>query len=81
VRFEGPAGHFTPLTDDSHSARKEMNYMQEEKLALEAQNMSLQLLVSELLLTNHQLRMEVAQLKQKSVVTAPAIHPPQRQDR
>lgn len=53
-----------------------MNYMQEEKLALEAQNVSLQLLVSELLLTNQELRLQVAYLKQKSDVAAPPAGQP-----
>ncbi len=47
--------------------------MQEEKLALEAQNVSLQMLVSELLLTNHQLRLEIVQLKQWFEAGSPSV--------
>jgi hypothetical protein len=48
--------------------------MQEELHALEEQRTSLQLLVSELLLANQKLRLEVARLKQKSEPSAPATH-------
>jgi hypothetical protein len=53
--------------------------MQEEFEALEAQRRSLQLLVSELLLANQQLRLELAHFRQKEP-SAPATHPQPRQD-
>lgn len=49
--------------------------MQEEFDSVEAQRKSLQLLVSELLLANHQLRLEVAKLKQAAGISAPATRP------
>jgi regulator of replication initiation timing len=49
--------------------------MQEEFDSLQSQRDSLQLLVSELLLANHQLRLEVAKLKQVAGINAPATHP------
>jgi regulator of replication initiation timing len=55
--------------------------MQEELQALEAQRRSLQLLVSELLLANQKLRLEVADLKRMSEPSARATHPQPRQDR
>jgi len=53
--------------------------MHEENQALEAQNQSLQALVTELLITNQKLRVELAHLRQRTP-TAKAIHPPQPQD-
>jgi regulator of replication initiation timing len=57
----------------------EKSIMQEEFEALEAQRKSLQLLVSELLLANQQLRLEMAHLRQREP-NAPATHPQLRQD-
>jgi hypothetical protein len=54
--------------------------MQEELQALEAQRTSLQLLVSELLLANQKLRLEMAKLKQANELSAPATHPQPRLD-
>jgi len=54
--------------------------MQEEFDSLEAQRKSLQLLVSELLLANHQLRLEVAKLKQASGLNDSATRPQPHQD-
>ena len=48
---------------------------QEEIQALEAQRNSLQLLVSELLLANQKLRLEVARLKNASELSGQATHP------
>jgi hypothetical protein len=55
--------------------------MKEEIQALEAQRLSLQLLVSELLVANQLLRTEVADLKKKGGPTAPATPPQPRPDR
>jgi hypothetical protein len=49
--------------------------MQEEIQAMEAQRRSLQLLVSELLLANQKLRLEIAKLTQANELSAPATHP------
>ena len=54
--------------------------MQAELDALEAERRNLQLLVTELLLANQQLRLEMAHLKQASGLSAPATPPPPRQD-
>jgi len=63
--------------------------MQEELQAIEAlaeQRTSLQLLVSELLLENQNLRMTIAKLKEAGAAgpgigtNVPAIHPQRRQD-
>jgi hypothetical protein len=51
----------------------------EELLALEAQNRSLQTLVAELLLTNQQLRLNLA--RSNAAASGPATHPPPRPDR
>ena len=50
--------------------------MQAELQLLEAHYQGLQMLVSELLVTNQELRNEVARLKQGKKITAPATHPP-----
>jgi hypothetical protein len=55
--------------------------MQAELQLLEAHYQGLQMLVSELLVTNQELRNEVARLKKASQPTAPATHPPQHPDR
>ena len=49
--------------------------MQAELEALNSERTNLQLLVSELLLANQQLRLEVAKLKQAGKPSAPATHP------
>jgi len=54
--------------------------MQGELEVLEAHYQSLQTLVGELLLTNQELRQEVALLKQKREATAPATHQQPRPD-
>ncbi len=54
--------------------------MQEEIQALEAQRTSLQLLVSELLLANQKLRLELAKLTNVSELSGLATHPQPRQD-
>jgi hypothetical protein len=54
--------------------------MQGELEVLEAHYQGLQILVGELLLTNQQLRLEVARLKQTRDATAPATHPQPRPD-
>jgi len=55
--------------------------MQAELEALEAHYKGLQMLVGELLVTNQQLRAEIAKLKLKSAANVPAIHPQSRPDR
>ena len=57
----------------------ETENMQEELQALEAQRRSLQLLVSELLLANQKLRLEVAYLKGEAI-SGQATHPQPRPD-
>jgi hypothetical protein len=52
--------------------------MQEELQALEARCRGLQLLVSELLLANQKLRLQVAKLTQVNELSAPATHPQPR---
>ena len=52
--------------------------MQEEIQALEAQRRSLQLLVSELLLANQKLRLEIAKLTRPAGVSESATHPQPR---
>jgi hypothetical protein len=54
--------------------------MQEELQALEAQRRGLQLLVSELLLANQKLRLEIAKLTQANELSVQATHPQPRQD-
>jgi hypothetical protein len=54
--------------------------MQAELEALNSERTNLQLLVSELLLANQQLRLEVAKLKRESGVSAPATHQQLHQD-
>jgi hypothetical protein len=48
--------------------------MQEELQSLEVRNQGLQLLVSELLMTNQQLRLELERYKSPRAVSEPAIH-------
>ncbi len=55
--------------------------MQAELEALDAERTNLQLLVSELLFANQQLRLEVAKLKREGGLSAPATHPQPRPDR
>lgn len=54
--------------------------MQAELDALEAERRNLQLLVTELLLANQQLRLEMVRLKQAGGLSAPATPPQPRQD-
>jgi hypothetical protein len=54
--------------------------MQAELDALNLERTNLQLLVSELLFANQQLRLEVAKLKKESGISAPATHPQPRPD-
>jgi hypothetical protein len=48
--------------------------MREELQALEAQRRGLQLLVSELLLANQKLRLEIAKLTKANDLSVPATH-------
>jgi hypothetical protein len=55
--------------------------MQAELEALDAERTNLQLLVSELLLANQQLRLEITKLKHAGKPSATATHPQPRPDR
>ena len=84
MRFEAPSALSAPQPPSATTKwakAPETFLMQDEIQALEAQRLSLQLLVSELLVANQKLRLEIAKLTQPAQAIATATHPQPRPDR